>query len=450
MNSHRTLGRIAMVPMLVLLVLGSLSFSGSASPAAYAAPAAAPTSTLDFRNAMRKLWEDHVTWTRLYIVSALGDLPDKEATAARLLHNQEDIGNAIKPFYGDAAGDKLTALLKDHILGAAGLLAAAKAGDNTAVKAASDKWYANADEIAAFLSGANPKAWPLDVMKDAMKMHLDQTLKEAVDHLKGDYAADIADYDAVHDHILMMADALSAGITSQFPDRFSAAPSDAEVSLRTGMRKLWEDHITWTRLYIVSALGGLPDKDATAARLLRNQEDIGNAIKPLYGDAAGDKLTALLKDHILGAAGLLAAAKAGDNTAVKAASDKWYANANDIAAFLNGANPKAWPLDAMQMGMKMHLDQTLKEAVDHLKGDYAADIADYDAVHEHILGLADTLSAGIVSQFPAQFGGQSAPPVGMPTTGAAGDLPVAWQLSLTGLLLAAVGLLALRRSSRTR
>ncbi len=177
-------------------------------------------SAADFRNQMRKLWEDHITFTRLYIISVAHDLPDKDATAQRLLANQEDIGNAIKPFYGDAAGNKLTALLKQHILGAADLLAAAKAGDKAKVDAASKSWYSNANDIAVFLNSANDKNWPLPAMQDAMKVHLDQTLKEAVDRLQGKYADDIKDYDAVHAHILQMADILSNGIIAQFPDKF--------------------------------------------------------------------------------------------------------------------------------------------------------------------------------------------------------------------------------------
>jgi hypothetical protein len=84
------------------------------------------------------------------------------------------------------------------------------------------------------------------------------------------------------------------------------------------MRKLWEDHITWTRLAIVSFAAGGADLQATETRLLRNQTDIGNAIKPFYGDDAGNKLTALLKEHIMGAVDLLAAAKAGDQPKVAA------------------------------------------------------------------------------------------------------------------------------------
>ena len=173
-----------------------------------------------FHDGMRKLWEDHITWTRLYIVSAAADLPDKGATAGRLLQNQVDIGNAVKPFYGDAGGDHLTALLNDHILIAAALIDAAKAGDSVAFADANARWYANADEIATFLSGANPENWPLDEMKAMMRTHLDLTLKEAAARLNGDFAADIVAYDEVHVEILQMADMLSSGIINQFPKMF--------------------------------------------------------------------------------------------------------------------------------------------------------------------------------------------------------------------------------------
>src|SRR4029079_5007332 len=100
---------------------------------------------------------------------------------------------------------------------------------------------------------------------------------------------------------------------------------------------------------------------------------------------AGSQLTTLLQDHILIAADLLAAAKAGDEQGVQAASDRWYANANDIAAFLASANPENWPLMHMQRMMKEHLDGTLAEAVANLSRDFEADIAAYDAVHLQIL-----------------------------------------------------------------
>ena len=172
------------------------------------------------QDAMRKLWEDHVTWTRLAIVSLTHDLADLPATQARLLKNQEDIGNAIKPYYGKAAGNQLTALLKEHIVGAVALLAAAKAGDQALIKQRSDEWYVNGYEIADFLHEANPRNWSQKAMRAAMKAHLDDTLDEAINRLGGKYEADVRDYDRIHDHILMMADTLSRGIIKQFPRKF--------------------------------------------------------------------------------------------------------------------------------------------------------------------------------------------------------------------------------------
>jgi hypothetical protein len=175
------------------------------------------------------------------------------------------------------------------------------------------------------------------------------------------------------------------------------------VALRMNMRKLWEDHITWTRLAIISLESGTPDTDATVARLLRNQTDIGNAIKPYYGKAAGNELTRQLRAHILIAAEVIAAAKAGDSAKLADAQARWVKNADQIAAVLHSVNPRFWKLGAMKAEMHRHLDLTTQEAVARLQGNWTADVAAYDKVHQHILHMSDMLSQGIVKQFPARF-----------------------------------------------
>jgi hypothetical protein len=182
----------------------------------------------------------------------------------------------------------------------------------------------------------------------------------------------------------------------------AAAPTAKGIELHAAMRKLWEDHITYTRNYIISALANLPDADAVAQRLLKNQEDIGNAIKPYYGDAGGQKLTALLKDHIMVATEVVKAAKGSDNAQLDAAQKKWSANGKEIAAFLSGANPN-WPKGEMESMLQKHLDLTTGEVVGRLKQDWEADIRSYDNGHAHMLMFADTLSDGIEKQFPAKF-----------------------------------------------
>jgi hypothetical protein len=182
-----------------------------------------------------------------------------------------------------------------------------------------------------------------------------------------------------------------------------AQTTPAQVAFHDQMRRLWEDHITWTRLAIVTFADGSNGFSATADRLLRNQDDIGNSIKPFYGQAAGARLTALLRDHITIAVEVLQAVKAGDDAAFADASARWYANANDIADFLAAANPRFWPQLVMRDAMKMHLDQTLAEAAAELSGDYTASVAAYEIVHTHILAMADLLSSGIIGQFPGRF-----------------------------------------------
>jgi hypothetical protein len=210
--------------MLIALfsALAALAFSGGHDAHAHgtAAHHATPQRQLAFHDGMRKLWEDHVTWTRLAIISLTTGSPDTEATVGRLLRNQVDIGNAIKPFYGKAAGTQLTKLLRDHILIAADLIAAAKAGDAAKLADAQSRWQANAGELAVFLNQANPHSWKLGAMNAMLKEHLRLTANEAVARLQGKWAADVAAYDQIHLQALHMADMLSSGIVKQFPRRF--------------------------------------------------------------------------------------------------------------------------------------------------------------------------------------------------------------------------------------
>ncbi|WP_292184070.1 acetylglutamate kinase [Mesorhizobium sp.] len=184
------------------------------------ARAAEPQSAADLRAAMRKLWEDHITYTRNYIISALAGLPDSDDVAKRLLQNQDDIGDAVKPYYGDAAGQKLAILLKDHIKIATDVVKAAKSGRKNKLAAAQKKWTGNADDIAMFLSKANPN-WSEQDLKEMLHKHLELTTGEVVGRLKRDWVADIKSYDEGHVHMLKFADMLTDGIAKQFADKFN-------------------------------------------------------------------------------------------------------------------------------------------------------------------------------------------------------------------------------------
>ncbi len=187
--------------------------------------------------------------------------------------------------------------------------------------------------------------------------------------------------------------------------RMGASPTStgpAAVALREGMRKLWSDHVIWTRDYIVAAVGDRPDQQSAAGRLLKNQEDIGAAVAGYYGKPAGDRLTALLKQHIVIAVDLINAAKAHDDAKYADADAKWQQNGDEIAAFLSGANPN-WPKATLVAMMKTHLATTTAEVVARLNGKWDDDVAAFDAVYAHILNMSDALSDGIIKQFPAKF-----------------------------------------------
>ena len=221
MSVRSPLARAVARPVAAAAAAAVLVFAGGTTAGA-ATPAASSSKAVAFHDAMRKLWEDHGTWTRLVIDSFVAGSPSLKAYETRLLANQTDIGNAIKPYYGAAAGTKLTQLLRGHILGAVVVLQAAKSGNAKALGKAKAAWYRNGNQIADFLSTANPRNWPDPAVRTMMKTHLDQVIQQAVDQLGHKSAASVRDYDVYIDHIMDMADTISGGIVKQFPKRFSS------------------------------------------------------------------------------------------------------------------------------------------------------------------------------------------------------------------------------------
>lgn len=173
---------------------------------------------MEFKNLMRTLWEQHVAWTRMAIISLVFGLPDTEATLARLLQNPVDMGNALKPFYGQNIADAYSALIKEHLVIAADLVKAAKAGDTAAAAAAEKKWYANADQIVDLLARINPY-FPKEEFRKMFYSHLALVKAEAVTMLNKDYTSSIQVYDRNEREALMMADTITNAIFAQFSQR---------------------------------------------------------------------------------------------------------------------------------------------------------------------------------------------------------------------------------------
>jgi hypothetical protein len=201
-----------LVYLVLLVVLFIPGIVGCAKPP--------PHKQTALRDEMRLLWGDHVVWTRGFIVSSTSNLPDKNVVTQRLMENQVEIGDSIKPFYGDQAGDRLTSLLRDHINYMAELIEILKVKDTNRIEDAKRRLFINADEIAEFLHQANPDGWPLQETKEMMYAHLNLTINETIARLDKDWNKDIDAYDKVYNQILHMADTISDGIIKQFPDKF--------------------------------------------------------------------------------------------------------------------------------------------------------------------------------------------------------------------------------------
>lgn len=162
----------------------------------------------------RNLWEQHGLWTRSFIISTAANLPDLQFVTDRLLRNPSDFAAALQPFYMEQSKE-FERLLREHLLIAAKLVDHAKKGDTQAADIDRKNWYANADQIAYFLSSINPY-WSYEEWDDMMRTHLKLVEDEAVKRLKGQYAQDVALYDTIEKQALEMADMMSYGIISQF------------------------------------------------------------------------------------------------------------------------------------------------------------------------------------------------------------------------------------------
>lgn len=198
----------------------SLIVSGSISYAQNEMEAVAPSSqsAITFRLALRELWQYQVTWTRSYIVSVLSNLEDVAVVKDKLIKNQEKIGDAVKPYYGGTAGDRLAVLLREHIVIATEIV---KVSANVEeLKKAQDKGRENADAIADLLSKARNPYWDKQFIKDTFYKHLEYVTKQVDYRLNKEWVLEINAYDDGLKHVLMIADLLAEGIVRQFFDRF--------------------------------------------------------------------------------------------------------------------------------------------------------------------------------------------------------------------------------------
>lgn len=178
--------------------------------------------------------------------------------------------------------------------------------------------------------------------------------------------------------------------------------SEQEIRLSNAMRLTWEQHVYWTRMTINSIAFNLPDLDAVTARLLRNATDMGNLLAPFYGNRIAERFSNLIRNHLVIAAELVQAAKAGNQNAVADAEKRWYANGAEISKFLSTINPFISEIKFREMFFE-HLELTIQEALFILQSNFNASINVFDKIEANALEMADTLTIAIVKQFPRRF-----------------------------------------------
>ena len=175
--------------------------------------------------------------------------------------------------------------------------------------------------------------------------------------------------------------------------------SSAEQMLSNQFRLLWEQHVYWTRMFIISVVFNLPDIQYVTNRLLRNPEDFAEVFSLFYAEDVVSIFVELFTQHLTIAAELVKAAEAGNNAAAADAEKRWYANADQIASFLGRINPY-WTEQEWRKLLYDHLSMTKNEAVYMLTQRYEDSINVFDNIEQQALVMADTMTQGILKMFP--------------------------------------------------
>lgn len=383
----------------IALAFSMLAACGETTPSGFT-----PTvemSATDLRLELRGLLEERTAWTRAYIVDVLEELPGREASHARLIENGAELGARVALFYGPEAGTAFAGLLEASLDPATAALEAAMANDAAGFATARSDWYAAADEVAAFLAGANP-AWELAALEGLLHGCIDDAIAEASMRLMGMHDAELDAFRAHEAHAATVADALASGIGAQFPDNVSLATVPAsEESLRLALRGLFFERATGVRQFVADAAHGLGSMSESEAFLLQNNRDIAGAIEGYYGAEAAAALVTLLDLMVGDARSAVGAALEGNTAGFEAAVSAWHGRENELAAFLAGANPN-WPEAALSTMLNACVDRALAVAMARMGGNFAAEIEAQGTLVTQSRAVADALADGLIAQFPGR------------------------------------------------
>jgi len=188
---------------------------------AYGKEKMVPLKAVDLQITLRDLWVGHIFWVRSVVYATkFGDADSMKIAEENVVKNAKDIAAAVGSFYGKEAGDKLFGLLAGHYGAIKEYLTASMVGSKEAKDTAVEKLKKNAEEIAGFLSGANPKNWPKDTLVSLLLAHGGHHIAQIDAVMAKDYGAEATTWEAMKKHIYTIADALAGGIEKQFPKKF--------------------------------------------------------------------------------------------------------------------------------------------------------------------------------------------------------------------------------------
>jgi hypothetical protein len=219
MDSLRFKRRLLMASVLAAFLVPATQALAE-HPAHVVAQAPAHAMLAETDAAWRDLWVGHVFWVRNVVIETLAKNGAARAAAENeVVANAKQIAAAIEPYYGQAASDELFGLLAGHYGAVKQYLEATVAGSAAKQDAALKNLTDNAGEIASFLSGANPNL-PLDTLRGLLIAHGGHHIQQIRQLENKQYAQEAQTWQAMKQHMYVIADALAGAIAKQFPAKF--------------------------------------------------------------------------------------------------------------------------------------------------------------------------------------------------------------------------------------
>lgn len=171
-------------------------------------------------------------------------------------------------------------------------------------------------------------------------------------------------------------------------------PEQPMMQCNEEMRMAWLNHVFWTRMYLMSAVSDAPDRQATEERLLETADEIADTFAAQFSPSAVRQLRSLLREHIEIGGQMIEALKAGEQADYNALSQRWTANANQIAAFLASQNPFFGGRETVNM-LQNHLELTRNEIEQQVKGEYTESIDTFREIVKQAVEMADYFARGM-------------------------------------------------------